>query len=89
MTCLEKTAVLATPEDSPILKEKFLYILDVNYRIINWSDDIINAKYEALVADFEIRISLRDKFAERSFRETKARGSETANSNVYEHWILE
>ena len=89
MNCLEKTAILATPEDSPIIKEKFLYILDINYRIINWSDDIINAKYEALVADFEIRISLRDKFAERSFRETKARGSETANPNVYEHWILE
>jgi hypothetical protein len=89
MTCLEKTAVLATPEDYPILKEKFLYILDINYRIINWSDDIIDAKNEALVADFEIRISLRDKFAERSFRETKARGSETANPNVYEHWVLE
>ncbi len=89
MTCIEKTAVLSTPEDNPILTGKLLYIVDINYRIINWSNDIINAKYEALMADFEIRISLRDKFAERSCRETKARGSETADPNVYEHWILE
>ena len=89
MTCRENTAALVTPEDEPTFKVNLLYIVDINYRIINWSDDIINAKYEALVADIEIRISLRDKFAERSFRETKARGSETANPNIYEHWILE
>jgi hypothetical protein len=89
MTCKENTAVLVTPEDEPDFKIRSLYIVDINYRTINWSNDIVNAKYEGPVADFEIRISLRDKFAERSFRETKARGSETANPNIYEHWVLE
>jgi hypothetical protein len=89
MTCKESTAVLITPEDEPELKLRTLYVVDHTYRIIDWSDDIINAKSEGLVADFAIRISLKDKFAERSFRETKARGSETADPNVYEHWILE
>jgi len=89
MTCKENTAVLVTPEDEPESKLRTLYIVDLTYQIINWSDDIINSKSEGPVADFEIKISLRDKFAERSFRETKARGSETANPNVYEHWILE
>jgi len=89
MTCKENTAVLVTPEDEPDFKLRSLYIVDVTYRIINWSSDIINAKYEGLVADFEIRISIKDNYAERSFRETKARGSETADPNVYERWILE
>jgi len=89
MTCTENTAILATPQDDPILKEKFLYILIINYRIINWSNDIINAKYDAPVADVEIKISIKDNFAERRYRETKARGSETADPNVHEHWILE
>jgi len=89
MTCQENTAVLVTPEDEPNLQIRTLYIVDLTYQIVNWSDDIINAKFEGFVGDFEVRISLKDKFAERSFRETKARGSETADPNVYEHWILE
>jgi len=88
-TCRENTAVLVTPEDEPDLKINSLYIVDIDYQIINWSDDIINARYKGSVAVLEIRISLKDNFAERSFRETKARGSETADPNVYEHWILE
>ena len=89
MTCKENTAVLVTPEDEPGLKLRTLYVVSLTYQIVDWSADIINAKHKGPVADFEIRISIRDNFAERSFRETKARGSETANPNVYEHWILE
>jgi len=87
MTCEENTAVLSTPQDA--LPANLLYIVNVNYKIISWSDGIIKAKYEAPVADFDLRISLLDKFAERSFRETEARGSETANPNVFGHWVLE
>lgn len=87
MTCEENIAVLAAPQDTP--PANLLYIVSTKYKINSWSDDIIKARYEALVADFDLRISVRDKFAERSFRETKARGSETANPNVFGHWVLE
>jgi hypothetical protein len=87
MICEENIAVLANPQDSH--PDNFLYVLSTKYKIISWSNDIINAKYEALVADLELRISVRDKFAERSFRETKARGSDTANPNIFGIWVLE
>ena len=87
MTCEENTAALATPQDDP--PANLLYIVNITYKINEWSEDIIKARHEAPVADFELRISVRDKFAERSFRETKARGSETANPNVFGHWVLE
>ena len=87
MTCEENTAVLVTPQDDP--PANLLYIINITYKINEWSDGIIKASHAAPVADFELKISLRDKFAERSFRETKARGSETANPNVFAHWVLE
>jgi hypothetical protein len=52
-------------------------------------EDYIFAKFEASVADYKIRMSLRGNFAEKSFRQIKARGSETASPNVYEYWVLE
>jgi hypothetical protein len=87
MICEENTAVLATPQDNP--PGNLLYILNLKYNISQRSGDIIKASYTAPVADFELKIFLRDKFAERSFRETKARGSETADPNVFGHWVLE
>jgi hypothetical protein len=87
MACEENIAVLATPQDTP--PGNTLYVLSTQYKIISWSNDIINARYEAPVAEFELKISVRDEFAERTFRETKARGSETANPNIYAHWVLE
>lgn len=87
MTCEENTAVLATPQDAP--PANLVYIVNIKYKINEWSDGIIKARHEAPVADFELRISLRDKSAERSFRETKARGSETGNPNIFGHWVLE
>ena len=87
MTCEENTAVLETPQEDP--PTNLLYIINITYKISEWSEDIIKARHEAPVADFDLRISVRDKFAERSFRETKARGSETANPNVFGHWVLE
>jgi hypothetical protein len=71
------------------LKNNLLYNQAFTYQIIDWTNDIINAKREAPVADIQITISLKDNFAEKSFRETKARGSDTANPNVYGKWILE
>jgi hypothetical protein len=87
MTCEENTAVLATPQDDP--PTNLLYIVNIKYKISEWSEAMIKARHEAPVADFDLRISVRDKFAERSVRETKARGSETADPNVFGQWVLE
>lgn len=88
MTCVEREAMVITPQERSLLKESLLDVQEFEYQIIEWSDSLVRAKREAPVADVEIRISLKDESVEKSFRETKARGSETANPNVFGHWIL-
>ena len=89
-TCQEATANLYTPADEPKdTSGASLHVLVTDYKILDWSGDTIRAKYEASVADIELKISLKDRVAERSFRETIARGSDTADPNVFQSWILE
>ncbi len=79
-----------TPEDTPKdISGAFLHVLLLDYNIIDWSGDTIRAKYEGPVADIELRISVKDKVGERSYRETKSRGSEKSDPNVFQSWILE
>ena len=89
MTCKEIESLLFTAKEQPVLKANLLYNQEFTYQIIDWSEDTIKAKREPIVADVEITISLKDNFAEKSFRETKARGSDTANPDVYGKWVLE
>lgn len=89
MTCNETVAKLTTPKDSDLFENKLLFIQEFTYEILSFRDGIIVAKREAPVADVIMKISINDKLAEKSFRETKTRGSETANPDVYYHWILE
>jgi hypothetical protein len=92
-TCNEATAVLYTPEDTlpgaGTRTSPSLSVLVLEYKIIDWSGGVIRAKSEDLEADIELRISVKDQFAERSFRETKARGSDKSDPNIFESWILE
>src|SRR4030042_647866 len=90
-TCQEATAILYTPEDFPKHNNTppFLSVLVFDFKIIDWSGDTIRAKHEAPVADVELRISVKDGVAERTFRETKARGNETSNPDIFQTWILE
>lgn len=89
MTCKEIESLVFTPKEQSLLKKNILYNQEFTYPIIDWANDIIKAKRKTPVADFEITISLKDNFAEKSFRETKARGNETANPDIYGKWILE
>ena len=90
MTCREIIAGVIIPREEPkLFEEPHLFVEETNYQIINWSDGIISAKHEAPIADFELRISLKDNFAERKFRETKARDSSTSDPKNYESWELE
>jgi hypothetical protein len=89
MTCSESIAKLYGKNEWPGRSNGFLRVANTDFRVIEWSKDRVVARYEAPVADIEIRISLSDGSAERSFRETKARGSETADSKIAGHWVLE
>lgn len=89
MTCKEIIAELVTPEEESIFKTKQLFIDETTYKIADWSNEIILAKYIAPVADFDLKISIRDGIAERRWRETKARSSETSDPNIYAQWLLE
>lgn len=88
-SCVEHAACLVTGKDSPWSPYSRLYIQPTDYFITEWSDSVIKAKYEARAGDVELRISLADKSAEKSFRETSARGAHGANPNLVENWILE
>jgi hypothetical protein len=85
----EAESLLFTPREQPVLKHSQLYNQEFTYQVIHWADETIKAKREALVADIEITISLKDNCAEKGFRETKARGSDTANPDVFGKWVLE
>jgi hypothetical protein len=89
MTCKEIESLLFTPKEQPLLKRNLLYNHEFVYQITDLTDDLVKAKRNPPVADVEISISLKDNFAEKSFRETKARGSETANPEMYGKWVLE
>jgi hypothetical protein len=88
MQCVESEAKVITPQETKDLKENLLTVDRFEYQIIEWSDTLLRAKREAPVADVELRVSFADKSADKSFSETRARGSETANPEVFGHWIL-
>lgn len=88
LICKEYIAKLYLPNDNNPYVKNILYPQLVEYRIIEWSPILIRAINEAPVADFELRISIPDKNVERSYRETKSRGSDTANPDIAGHWIL-
>ena len=88
MACTEILAILFTSAEDKIVGN-VLTTMKNNYQIVEWSDSLIRAEIKAPVADIELRIALVDKSAERSFRETKARGSDTADPTISRHWVLE
>ena len=88
-TCKEIISYVYAPKESRIYKNSTLYSDKFTYQIIDWNNDVIKAKWDAPVADIEMTISLKDNFAEKSYRETKARGSESANPDIYGKWVLE
>jgi hypothetical protein len=91
MTCREIIAEVLTKKEAADFKfdNPHLFVDDTTYEIITWSNDVITARYMARVADFELKISIKDKFAERRWRETKARGVETSDPKNFGQWILE
>lgn len=88
-TCEEIISFVRNPKEDTMYNNYMLFSNKYTYQITDWTDGIIKAKWYAPVADVEITISLKDNFAEKSYRETKARGSETSNPDIYGKWVLE
>ncbi len=89
-TCNEITSYVYAPKEHGRTDDNYrLYSIHFTYQVTDWTNDIIKAKFDAPVADIEITISLKDNFAEKSYRETKARGDETSNPEIYGKWVLE
>ena len=47
------------------------------------------AKQETPLADIDLRISVKDGAAEKTYRETKARGAANADPKVVHAWVLQ
>lgn len=88
--CSEVVAGLVSETDNtPNMMIGLLHVDQHEYRIVEWSDETIRAIKEFPVANIELMISIGHRTAERSFRETRARGAETANPGNYKVWLLE
>ena len=86
MQCEEVLALLYAPGGA--FPRHGLDLVRLTYRVSEWTDSIIRADRASPAGDFELRISLADKMAERSFRETRGRGSENADSSIVRNWVL-
>ena len=91
MICREVIAGIVQTEDHRSNgRTAFLNIEEKDYRIGQWSDDIIVAKHiESDDSKFEIRISLKDETAERYFTETKPRACAVCDPEGFEWWVME
>lgn len=90
MTYHEEIACLIMPKEDKYVKKGSLYPITYDYQITEWTpDDTITIVDHAPVADIQITISLKDKFAERRWRETKSRGSDTADAKIHAEYALE
>jgi hypothetical protein len=86
MQCEEVLALLYAPGGP--FPRRSLDLVRLTYRVSEWTDSIIRADSASPAGDFELRISLTDKVAERSFRETKGRGSENADPSIVRNWVF-
>lgn len=85
--CRETIAALYR-ENKAKLPYSVLGVIPQDYRIVEWSESLIQAEAKPRAADIEIRISLVNNSAERSARETGERGAKGANPDNVEHWVL-
>jgi hypothetical protein len=89
--CEELMAKMLQPSDDPLgtLRDRYLFVDQTPFRVVEWSNTLLVARAEQPVADLELRIALADKSAERTRRETGARGAQGADLSHVDQWVLE
>lgn len=89
--CVEHIAKLIRPSEdsSGFVKEPTLLLMKEEFVVVEWSEDVIVARAKPRAADVELRISLKNRTAERTSRETSARGATGADPAALHVWRLE
>jgi len=89
--CTEHIAKLirASDDSSGFVKQSTLLLMKEEFRVVEWSQDVTVARAEPRAADVELRISLVDRTAERTSRETSARRAAGAKPAAIHVWRLE
>ena len=70
--CNEYVAKFIQKTDDPAgtMEQPYLFLMKEQFRIIQWTGTTITARAEPRAADIDLRISLSDRSAERTSRET-------------------
>ncbi len=89
--CNEYVAKLIQKTDDPIsaVERPYLFLMKEQFRVIEWTGTTITARAEARAADIDLRVSLTDRTAERTSRETALRGAQGANPENVSQWVLQ
>ncbi len=89
--CNEYVAKFVQKTDDPdgAVERPSLFLMKEQFRVIEWTRTSIAARAEPRAADIDLRISLTDRTAERSSRETASRGAQGANPQNVTQWVLQ
>lgn len=88
--CNEYVAKFIQRSDDPIssVERPYLFLMKEQFRVLEWTETTITARAEPRAADIDLRISLVDRTAERTSRETASRGAQGANPQDVTQWVL-
>ena len=89
--CNEYVAKFIQKTDDPLgaVERPYLFLMKEQFRVIEWTGTTIAARAEPRAADIDLRISLTNRTAERSSRETAARGAQGGNPQNVTQWVLQ
>jgi hypothetical protein len=89
--CNEYIAKFIQKTDDPAgtMERPYLFLMKEQFHVIAWTGTTITARAEPRAANIEIRISLADRSAERTSRETGTRDEQGANSQNVTQWVLQ
>jgi hypothetical protein len=89
--CNEYVAKFIQKTDDPTstMERAYLFLMNEQFRVIEWTGTTITARAEPRAADIDLRISFADRSAERTSRETASRGAKGANSQNVTQWVLQ
>jgi hypothetical protein len=71
------------------VKRPYLFLAKERFRVVEWTGTTIIARAEPRAADIDLRISLSERSAERTSRETSSRGAQDANPQNVTQWVLQ
>ena len=89
--CNEYVAKFIQKADDPIeaVEQPHLFLMKEQFRVIEWTATTITARAQPRAADIHLSISLADESAERTSRETAARGAQGTNPANVTKWVLQ